>query len=1163
MRLTAIRLAGFKSFVEPTLIPIPGNRVGIVGPNGCGKSNLIDAVRWVMGESAARHLRGDAMADVIFNGSGSRAPIAQASIELHFDNSAGRLDGPWGRYREIVVRRVLSRDGQSQYFLNDTRCRRRDVTDLFLGTGLGPRSYAIIEQGMISRLIEARPEELRTLVEEAAGVSRYRERRRETETRIAQTRDNLARLGDVREELGRQLQTLARQAQSARQFLELRERQRAVAIRLAAWRWRQRQDELAGLAAERGRHESIRAELEAELARGEAEQQRQDEARLAASRAFESLQQRHFTVGATLARLEQERDHQLAAAARARAEHEQLRTRLDDLGRERAATAALADQAQAQVAELGPQLAELDTQRRAAQAAQAEQAAQLRQIDQAMEAARGAWERLRREQTGAAAQADQLQQRLAECARRLQRLQGEAVPDAAALMATVRAAEVALEQAATREAKARIALEQASASCAGQREVEQSARRVLDQTRGDWQRARGHRAALEALRRQHKPKAAPAGPAAPPAAAPLIECMTVTQGWERAVETVLAHWLHAQVLDDPLTHLRADTDPDGPALAWLDPAAPAGCADRLAGQVQGAGVLAHALATVHLAPDLATARGRVAVLAPHESVITPEGWWLGPGWVRGGRASAAGAEGVLVRERQWREVCRETAECEEKVNAAREAHESALAALTAQDGVRQTAEGALRGAQQAHAAARHSLERAQLAATQAEAQVARRQREEAEIAEQQAALDTAAVQARAALAAFDERIAASRAELDRQTGRRREAADRRDALAQEHTVLDRRHHELNLLLERAQGEGRAQTLRQQALHAEAERLSVRLAELEADEAARQDPLQALETTLTEARAERERIDAELRGARRELETADQALQQHRLHAQSLGYQIKAQDTELEALGLRHQETRLRSEDLAEWLTAQGEDPVAAAARLDARDTEEKLVADSESLARRIERMGAVNLAAVEDHAELSGRIDGLEAQHADLTEALETLESAMRRMDRETRALFAETFERLNGVFQATFPKLFGGGEARLELEGDGNLLPGIRVIARPPGKRNSSIHLLSGGEKALTAVALVFAIFELNPAPFCMLDEVDAPLDEANVGRFCDLVREMAERVQCIFVTHNKTTMTAAEHLIGITMQEPGVSRMVAVDLERASAWVESQDNR
>ena len=240
MRLTAIRLAGFKSFVEPTLIPIPGNRVGIVGPNGCGKSNLIDAVRWVMGESAARHLRGDAMADVIFNGSGSRAPIAQASIELHFDNSAGRLDGPWGRYREIVVRRVLSRDGQSQYFLNDTRCRRRDVTDLFLGTGLGPRSYAIIEQGMISRLIEARPEELRTLVEEAAGVSRYRERRRETETRIAQTRDNLARLGDVREELGRQLQTLARQAQSARQFLELRERQRAVAIRLAAWRWRQR-----------------------------------------------------------------------------------------------------------------------------------------------------------------------------------------------------------------------------------------------------------------------------------------------------------------------------------------------------------------------------------------------------------------------------------------------------------------------------------------------------------------------------------------------------------------------------------------------------------------------------------------------------------------------------------------------------------------------------------------------------------------------------------------------------------------------------------------------------------------------------------------------------------------------------------------------------------
>jgi len=1160
MRLTAIRLAGFKSFVEPTLIPIPGNRVGIVGPNGCGKSNLIDAVRWVMGESAARHLRGDAMADVIFNGSGSRAPIAQASIELHFDNSAGRLDGPWGRYREIVVRRVLSRDGQSQYFLNDTRCRRRDVTDLFLGTGLGPRSYAIIEQGMISRLIEARPEELRTLVEETAGVSRYRERRRETETRIAQTRDNLARLGDVREELGRQLHTLARQAQSARQFLELRERERAVAIRLAAWRWRQRRDELAGLDAERERHAAIRAGLEVERERGEAAQQQAEAARLDAARAFEALQQRQFAAGATLARLEQERDHQRTAAARAGAEREQLAMRTAELARERAAATALAEQAQARMAELGPELAALDTQRRAAQAAQTAQAAQLRQRDEATEAARGAWERLRREQTGAATQVEQLQQRRAECVRRLQRLQGEAAPDVAALAAAVNAAQGALEQAATQESAAQAALEQARAASTRQREVEQEARRVLDQTRGDWQRVRGQLAALEALRRQHSPKAAP-GPAAPPAARPLVVCMTVAPGWERAVETVLAHWLHAQVLDDPLGQLPAEADPDGAALAWIDGAAVQRdpLLGRLAGQVQGAGALESVLESIQIAPDLATARARVAQLAPHESVITPEGWWLGPGWVRGGRAATGGSEGVLLREREWREACREVAEREAAANTARGEHEAALAALAAQDAARQAAEASWRSAQQAHAAARYDLERAQLAAAQAEAHVARRQREESEIGEQHATLDVAWAQARAALLALDERITASRAELDAQTRQRTAEAGRRDSIAQEAAALDRRRHDLALQLERAQGEGRAQALRLQALQAEAERLSARLAELDSDEAARQAPLQALDAALAEARAQSERIDAELAAARRHVESLDQTLQRHRLDAQSLTYRIRDLDAELETLSLRHQEARLRGEDLAGWLQDQGEDPLAAAARLDARDAEEKLAAEGEALARRIERMGAVNLAAVEDHAELAGRIAGLEAQQADLTEALETLEGAMRRMDRETRALFAETFERLNTVFQATFPKLFGGGEARLELEGDGGLLPGIRVIARPPGKRNSSIHLLSGGEKALTAVALVFAIFELNPAPFCMLDEVDAPLDEANVGRFCDLVREMAERVQCIFVTHNKTTMTAAEHLIGITMQEPGVSRMVAVDLERASALVAS----
>lgn len=1158
MRLSAIRLAGFKSFVEPTLIPIPGNRVGIVGPNGCGKSNLIDAVRWVMGESTASHLRGDALADVIFNGSGQRAPIAQASIELHFDNSAGRLEGPWGRYREIVVRRVLTRDGQSQYFLNATRCRRRDVTDLFLGTGLGPRSYAIIEQGMISRLIEARPEELRTLVEEAAGVSRYRERRRETETRISQTRDNLARLTDLREEMGRQLQILARQAQGARQFLTLRERQQALEIQLAAWRWRQRQQELASLQEALARQQSARADLEAALAQGEAEQARRAEQRSAGAQAFETLQQRHFAAGGQLARLEQQRSHLQESAVREAAERDQLKARLLTLAQEREATQALEQRAQAEAAQLAPALARQQGLREAAGAALKEQDAVLIQAAAALEQARAAWESLRRQQTGAQARREQLAHRLADSTRRLARLQAESLPDAQALDAAVAQAGRAQEQAQSQESAARDALEAATAACAAERKAEQVARRALDAQRGAWQRLQGQVSALESLRRRASAPTS-SGQSTPPDARPLIEQMDVAPGWERAVETVLREWLGALALPDPLSQLAPDANPAGPALAWVDAAQPPGACpgDRLGAQVRGAGALAARLDRVHLAPDLAAARAQVAQLPAHESVITPEGWWLGPGWLRGGRAGEAGREGVLLREREWRAAQAEAAALEVQVRAAEAQHAEIHRGLTGMEAARQGAETALRAAQQTHGAARHALDRARLAATQAAEQAARRQREEAEIEAQRAPLAEALEQAQAELAALAARIAECQLELEARSQARATAGEHRDSLARERAALDRRHHELALQQERALGDTRAQGLRRGPLEAESAQVGARLAVLEAQAAARGAPLQVLETALAAARAERDQIDGELRAARGTLETLDQALQAQHLQAQALAQQLKSQGAELEALSLRHREAQLRCEDLTAWLIQQGEYPATAAARLSERDTETTLAAELTTVTQRIERMGAVNLAAVADHAELSDRIAGLASQDADLTEALDTLEVAMRRMDRETRALFAETFERLNGVFQTTFPKLFGGGEARLELEGDGNLLPGIRVIARPPGKRNSSIHLLSGGEKALTAVALVFAIFELNPAPFCMLDEVDAPLDEANVGRFCDLVQEMAERVQCIFVTHNKTTMTAAEHLIGITMQEPGVSRVVTVDLERATALV------
>jgi chromosome segregation protein len=1162
VRLARIKLAGFKSFVDPTLLVLPGNRVGIVGPNGCGKSNTIDAVRWVMGESSAKHLRGDSGEDVIFNGSASRKPVGQASIELFFDNSEGRLGGEYSSYAEISVRRALTRDGQSKYYLNGLRARKRDVTDLFLGTGLGPRSYAIIEQGMISRLIEARPEELRVYLEEAAGISKYKERRRETENRIRHTRENLERLDDVREEVDRQAAKLTRQAEVAERYQELAATRRQRRAELLLLRLRGQEDRLARENQELVAAETALAGLQTQARRAETEAEQQRVLRADRERELQTAQAQYYDVSAAVSRLEQSIRHAEEELQREAREQTQLDARIRD------SEQALVDaERRVESAETAISTHELDHEAAAEALEQAERAAESAEQElHAAREARSSWHQAMAEPQQAAQlartrmdHADHLLQRARQRRERLLEEQGrlpqEDGGDALGLaedeLAAASRSHDALQQrrealredlAAQRrdlqaEQDATHALERKAREIAGQL----SSLKILPGMDQDEDRTRFEHWAREQGIDPNQRVAAQ---------------IDVDPGWEAAVEVVLGQWFEAVLMS--LSEMPASLP--GAAFRALDPV-PDGSVfggDSLAARVRGPDALRAHLASVHCVDTAAQAHERLRSCGPGESVVTRDGTWVGPGWLCH-RTLDRQVQGVIERLRLERALEQEAVELRARGQEAASGLEARREAIHRIDGELEQVEAGLRESQREVAGREAQLQRLRDRAQQADE---RRRRLSQEIGELEEEIARASEQRDAALAERNEALAhlegldRDKAELDQgnQLAQERQQAARavvqqaREKASAARLALQEARHRVAL------EQGHRERLEQQTAQDRE-----RLARLEEARTGRLAPLDGWRQELQERLEQRQASEIGLTAARSALEDCDTLLRELAGQLRALGEQIEAGRGACEERRLGLRELRVQEEQIAAQLQESGLDPEVLAAELpetaDLPSWEEAIA----TLDRKIERLGPINLAAIEEARSLVERSQYLREQHDDLITALDTLEQAMHKIDRETRAMFRATYDQVNEGLAQKFRRLFGGGEARLELTGDDLLDTGVAIMARPPGKRLSTIHLMSGGEKALTAAALVFAIFELNPAPFCMLDEVDAPLDEANVGRFCALLQEMSERIQFIFITHNKTTMAMAEQLIGVTMHEPGVSRLVSVDIDAAVELAEA----
>jgi chromosome segregation protein len=1157
MRLSKIKLAGFKSFVDPTTFSLPSDLVGIVGPNGCGKSNVIDAVRWVMGEMSAKHLRGDSMADVIFNGSASRKPVGTASIELFFDNSDGSIGGQYAQYAEIALKRTISRDGTSSYFLNNTRCRRKDITELFLGTGLGSRSYAIIEQGMVSRLVEAKPEEMRTYIEEAAGISKYKERRRETETRIQHTRDNLARLNDLREEITKQIDYLQRQAKTAERYKDLKGRERRLEAELLAIRLTDLDNVLQGSRLDLEKQQTGMEAAIAEQRRIEAEIVAARERHVAATETFNRVQARHYDVQSEISRLEQGiahareiRDRQLADLAMSRqqaaaldAELRHDRVRLQELD--------------AAMAELEPSLVEARDEEATALAA-------LERAEKALEEWQDAWQAFNLEvkELQQAAQVEStrvehLEAQLAQLGRQQESIeQDRAQLSIEDLNARVTAQAEAEQATAGKALALQQQLDESDREADRLRQRERELGAYLEQVTAELASAQGQLAALRAMQQAALGSEDPTltGWLARESLATeprLAQRLQVEERWLLGVETVLGDFLQAVCVNGFAHHLGDLPDTQ---FALVEAAAGEAAADErsLLAHVGQPGRIANLLADVVTARDLAEAVEILRGLDRHQSVITPDGIWLGHGWVRVNRGQRSAA-GLLAREHQIRDLQDAVRGHEHRIGEIETSRESTRSRLTELAEARGGLTQAFNAANREHAEALAVLENLRQ-------EIARARERHVSLDGQRGRLIEEISAVSDSLASARERGSRAGVELEALSGRRPELQRRQQELLSAYNEAREVAESRRAATARINVEAEGRRVARESAAAAIERVDSqqrqlldRLGRLKHDIEAAEPAVAVMQSELSTQLARKIEVDRELARAREELEQVEAGLRASEGHRSTAEKAAASARETVDALRLQVREAEVRRESVMESFTANGAELDTVLTEMPADADAQRWQENLDEVRRKIERLGPINLAAIEQFNEQSERKKYLDAQNADLTSALDTLEQAIRKIDRETRSRFQETFENINQGLKRIFPRLFGGGHAYLSLEGEDILAAGVTVMARPPGKRNSHIHLLSGGEKALTAVALIFSIFELNPAPFCLLDEVDAPLDEANVGRFCEIVREMSQRVQFVVITHNKATMEMVNQLTGVTMNEPGVSRLVSVDLDAA----------
>jgi chromosome segregation protein len=1180
LRLKHIHIAGFKSFVDPVTILASANLTGIVGPNGCGKSNVIDAVRWVLGESKARELRGASMQDVIFNGSSGRKPASRASVELLFDNSDGRAAGQWSQYAEIAVKRVLTRTGDSSYWLNNVQVRKRDMADLFLGTGLGGDAYAIIEQGMISRIIEAKPEELRGFLEEAAGVSKYKERRRETESRLRDTRENLDRVADIREELGRQLEKLGVQAEVARRFIGL-DAERTLRTRfLSLTRKREAQARQADLARQL---EAAKNEIEAGIARlrrleADLEARRLDQ--FAATEALNQAQARFYAESGEVSRVEQELRHlhvtrerlaqeiqlaeqrQSATTTEQQAAETEIGQRREELEQAEEQAEILAERA----LQASDQLPEAEADWRAAQAAVAEAQSRMAGFEQAAQL----------EEANIAHAERAIQQLKARELRLIEEQQRLAESDAAEL--EQRQMELEVEQ--ERVERLGEYLETARAEAPGHEERLRQARQAQDGVNRELHHLEAELAALTKL--QTSAQRAESGGAAWLArlgleSAPrLWQRIRVEAGWETAVEAALGEAMAALAVEAEdawaaqppegrfelcLPSFGGAAGGEGTSSANSEAAPPPpaweGNLHPLANLIRSddlliARFLADRLALAWAADGLEEALQQRGRLPPGGFIATRDGHRVSRDSLVF-NAPEKGHQGLIARTREIERL-------EQAREPALDAVEAATAAVTQAESAQQTARRQAEALQAQHAQARQRAHEFQVNLVRLQEAARRVAERRAQVGKE---LDEVCAQLATDEQAWNDASERQReAELERDLAR--EGLDAARAIRQDteqklHGVRESRRQSEREAQEAA-FQVRSLGARLRELEERRQRAARGLEDLaSAHERLRVELEQSREAptlvALDAALELRQAAEAALTAAREALEGANTTLREldsARITTERALEPLKEREVALE---LKLQEARLGETRYAEELAGVAEAELVAAAELAgiAARAETWLKNELARLEAEIATLGPVNMAALDELTATQERKQYLDAQSEDLETAAATLEEAIRRIDAETRARLKETYDKVSREFKTLFTDLFGGGEAQLTLTGDEILDAGLTVLAQPPGKKNSSIHLLSGGEKALTALSLVFAFFRLNPAPFCLLDEVDAPLDDSNTERYCALVTRMSAETQFLFITHNRLTMEMAHNLVGVTMPEPGVSRPVMVDVEDA----------
>jgi len=1159
MRLTHIKLSGFKSFTDPTTIHVPGQLVAVIGPNGCGKSNVIDAVRWVLGEASAKQLRGESMQDVIFNGAATRRPAPRASVELVFDNSDHSLQGAWGQYAEVSIKRQLTRQGESTYFINNQIVRRRDITDLFLGTGVGARGYAVIEQGMISRIIEARPEELRAYIEEAAGVSKYKERRKETEGRLKDTREHLQRLGDLQNELARQVEKLEKQAETAERYKSLTAQlnQQQDLLDYAQW-----QQSLAAADKATAQHQSLQAQQDETAAQVQAlndEVHALQTAEQSQQQAVHELSNKRGVLREQIARLEEqirhqqnlhqriERDKQAAQAQmqRIHQEQQQIRVQLEE-------NELQAEEKQTELAEWAMQVAEHEERLPELEEAQAT-------LNAAFQTQQDEANRIRRELALKQQQLAHAEQTVAKHEERKGRLKQENqtlnLPDEAETAAAQEAA-VLLQSQQEHYEEQIIAAEEAL----------HAAREAFQTTSSRFQSLKQQHITLQAQQQalsqilSQQQEAADFWQATDHAAAPqLWQHITAPAEWQHALSVILAERLHARSV--PSGFVPPAPLPQGQA-AWLSDDLSGGLkkslpVQALLNQIQAQPpfqtALHHWLDGVLCAPDLSYALAHQNDLGTHQIWLTPEGHQVDKVSVL--LYAKPAQESLIAQKARLDGIASELENLAPKLSAAEAAFKQAEVAVRSSE----TQHKNLMQQQQQHTRQYSQAQQraAELLARTNQGQIRREhiERELAQLAEEQTVLQHTSDGLSDDIVTLQE--AAAELEHQQQTTAH-SRQEQQGHLKQAQLALLEANRQYGL------AEVAVHKLNQQKQNYQQQ--IARLEQQTLDWQERQQELALAYETEFQNDEQHIKLD-ELTEAVHTLDEEYIAVQEKLVQIQEQGREqyakVQALQTKLPQLQaatqtalLQQQEALINAKRYHQNLTERAADLDALEAL--AKESPKVLNSSIGSLTQQIEALGAVNLAALQELEEARERDGYYRSQSEDVQAAITLLEEAIAQIDDKTKERFKETFDAVNGKVQTFFPTLFGGGEATLKMIGDDLLTAGVSIMARPPGKKNSTIHLLSGGEKALTAMSLVFALFSLNPAPFCLLDEVDAPLDDANTSRFCNLVKEMSAQTQFLYISHNRLTMEMAEQLVGVTMQEKGVSRVVAVDIKQALEMAE-----